>query len=85
MSLDLEFPIWLPGGGVFRFSGTFPMPCEQWQYIQQVMDAMAPGLVAMPNKDSDECSPPVATHTAPRAGSIAHNVSAEVTHQHTGR
>jgi hypothetical protein len=60
VSLDLEFPILLPGGGVFRFSGTFLMPCEQWQHIRQVMDAMAPGLVAVPNKDSDECSPPVA-------------------------
>ncbi len=52
MSLDLEFPILLPGGGVFRFAGTFPMPYEPWQHIRRVMDAMTPGLVTA-NEDSN--------------------------------
>jgi hypothetical protein len=45
MSLDLEFTILLPGGGVFRFAGPFPMSCAQWEHIRTVMDAMAPGLI----------------------------------------
>jgi hypothetical protein len=40
-----QFPILLPGGGVFRFTGPFPMSREQWQHIRTVMDAMAPGLI----------------------------------------
>jgi len=46
VNLDLEFTILLPGGGVFRFAGPFPVSREQWQHIQAVMDAMAPGLIA---------------------------------------
>ncbi|MDQ3826136.1 MAG: hypothetical protein M3325_10520 [Actinomycetota bacterium] len=64
MSLDLEFPILLPGGGVFRFAGTFPVPYEQWQHIRRVMDAMTPGLVTA-NEDSNKGSPSVASHIAP--------------------
>jgi hypothetical protein len=45
VNLDLEFMILLTGGGVFRFSGPFPMSCEQWEHIRRVMDAMAPGLI----------------------------------------
>ena len=30
MGLDLEFIILLPGGGVFRFAGPFPVSCGQW-------------------------------------------------------
>lgn len=70
MSLDLEFTILLPGGGVFRFAGPFPMSYEQWEHIRGVMDAMAPGLVAMADEDSDRCSPPVAAHTNPRTRGI---------------
>jgi Zn-dependent protease len=46
VSLDLEFTILLPGGGVFRFAGPFPVDPEQWNHIRNVMDAMAPGLNA---------------------------------------
>lgn len=45
ISLDLEFTILLPGGGVFRFAGPFPVSCGQWEHIRAVMDAMAPGLI----------------------------------------
>ena len=45
ITLDLEFTIMLPGGGVFRFAGPFPMSCAQWEHIRAVMDAMAPGLI----------------------------------------
>ena len=58
MSLDLEFTILLPGGGVFRFSGPFPVSYEQWQHIRQVMDAMAPGLVAVAKDVRNQCPPP---------------------------
>jgi hypothetical protein len=51
--MDLEFTILLPGGGVFHFSGPFPMSDTQWDHIRQVMDAMAPGLIT---SDDDECS-----------------------------
>lgn len=47
MSLELEFTILLPGGGVFRFAGPFPMAVEQWNHIRNVMDAMVPGLVTV--------------------------------------
>jgi hypothetical protein len=57
MNLDLEFPILLPGGGVFRFAGPFPMSCEQWQHIRNVMDAMAPGLITYPPSDPSCCEP----------------------------
>jgi hypothetical protein len=60
VSLDLEFTILLPGGGVFRFAGSFPVSCEQWQHIRQVMDAMAPGLVAVAKDDRNACPPPSA-------------------------
>jgi hypothetical protein len=43
------------------------MSCEQWEHIRAVMDAMAPGLVAMANGDSDRRSPPVVVHTVPEA------------------
>lgn len=77
MDLDLEFTILLPGGGVFRFSGPFPMSYEQWEHIRRVMDAMAPGLVATANEDSNRCSPAVAIHTAPQDRLIAQDISAE--------
>lgn len=51
--MDLEFTILLPGGGVFHFSGPFPMSDEQWDHIRHVLDAMAPGLVT---SDDGECS-----------------------------
>jgi hypothetical protein len=57
VNLDLEFAIMLPGGGVFRFSGPFPVSCEHWQHIRRIMDAMAPGLVAA-NGGSDRGGPP---------------------------
>jgi hypothetical protein len=54
MSLDLEFIILLPGGGVFRFAGPFPLSGRQWEHIQAVMDAMAPGLITdLPSQPSD--------------------------------
>ena len=53
MSLDLEFTLLLPGGGVFRFAGPFPVSCGQWDHIRAVMDAMAPGLIT--NLPSDPC------------------------------
>jgi hypothetical protein len=56
VNLDLEFTILLPGGGVFSFSGPFPMSYQQWEHIRRVMDAMAPGLVATTNEESDRCS-----------------------------
>jgi hypothetical protein len=40
MSLDLEFTILLPGGGVFRFAGPFLVSCGQWKHIRAVMDTM---------------------------------------------
>jgi hypothetical protein len=43
--MDLEFTILLPGGGVFHFSGPFPVSGRQWDHVRAVMDAMAPGLV----------------------------------------
>jgi hypothetical protein len=53
MSLDLEFTILLPGGGVFRFAGPFPVSCAQWEHIRAVMDAMAPGLITdLPSEPS---------------------------------
>ena len=55
MGLDLEFIILLPGGGVFRFAGPFPMSCGQWEHIRAVMDAMAPGLVADLASDPPRC------------------------------
>jgi hypothetical protein len=58
VSLDLEFTILLPGGGVFRFAGPFPMSCGKWEHIRTVMDAMAPGLVTAANEDSNRCPPP---------------------------
>jgi hypothetical protein len=64
VDLDLEFIILLPGGGVFRFSGPFPISEEQWEHIRRVMDAMAPGLVATANEDSNGCAPTVVVHTA---------------------
>ena len=76
MNLDLEFTILLPGGGVFRFSGPFPISYEQWEHIRRVMDAMAPGLVATANEASDGCalhrpSMPVQDRL------MAHEISAE--------
>lgn len=65
MNQDLEFTILLPGGGVFRFAGQFPMSCEEWQHIHRVMDAMAPGLVATPNEDGGRYSPLVVALAAP--------------------
>jgi ActR/RegA family two-component response regulator len=56
VNLDLEFTILLPGGGVFRFSGPFPIAYEQWEHIRRVMDAMAPGLVATAHEASDGCT-----------------------------
>lgn len=55
MDLDLEFPILLPGGGVFRFAGPFPMSREQWQHIRDVMEAMAPGLITHLPSDPSGC------------------------------
>jgi hypothetical protein len=66
---DLEFTILLPGGGVFRFSGPFPMSHQQWEHIRRVMEAMAPGLVAPANDDSNKCSSAV--------GLMAHQISIE--------
>jgi hypothetical protein len=43
--MDVEFTILLPGGGVFHFSGPFPVSGRQWDHIRHVMDAMVPGLV----------------------------------------
>ena len=54
MSLDLELTILLPGGGVFRFAGPFPVSGRQWEHIRAVMDAMAPGLITdLPSEPSD--------------------------------
>jgi hypothetical protein len=54
MSLDLEFTILLPGGGVFRFAGPFPVSGRQWEHIRAVMDAMAPGLITdLPSEPCD--------------------------------
>lgn len=55
ISLDLEFTILLPGGGVFRFAGPFPVSRGQWEHIQAVMDAMAPGLIRDPPSDPSHC------------------------------
>jgi len=55
MSLDLEFTILLPGGGVFRFAGPFPVSCGQWEHIRAVMDAMAPGLITDLPSESSGC------------------------------
>lgn len=77
MNLDLEFAIMLPGGGVFRFSGPFPMSCEKWEHIRRVMDAMAPGLVTTANEESNRCSPAVAVHTAPQDRLMAQEISVE--------
>jgi hypothetical protein len=55
ISLDLEFPILLPGGGVFRFAGSFPVSCGQWTHIRAVMDAMAPGLITELPSDPSRC------------------------------
>lgn len=74
MNLDLEFTILVPGGGVFRFSGPFPMSCEQWEHIRRVMDVMAPGLVA---EDSNRCSPAVAVHAAPQDRLMGQEISVE--------
>ncbi len=53
MTLDLEFTVLLPGGGVFRFAGPFPVSCRQWEHIRAVMDAMAPGLITeLPSEPS---------------------------------
>jgi hypothetical protein len=55
MGMDLEFTILLPGGGVFRFAGPFPVSCGQWEHIRAVMDAMAPGLIADLASDPSCC------------------------------
>lgn len=68
MSLDIEFTILLSGGGVFHFSGPFPMSSEQWEHIRRVMDAMAPGLVATANETSDRCSPAVPSMSPRKTG-----------------
>ena len=51
--MDLEFTILLPGGGVFHFSGPFPVSDRQWDHIRHVMDAMAPGLVISDDHKAD--------------------------------
>jgi hypothetical protein len=51
--MDLEFTILLPGGGVFHFSGPFPVSDRQWDHIRHVMDAMAPGLVTSDDPEAD--------------------------------
>lgn len=51
--MDLEFTILLPGGGVFHFSGPFPVSDVQWDHIRHVMDAMAPGLVTSDDQGAD--------------------------------
>jgi hypothetical protein len=76
VNLDLEFTILLPGGGVFRFSGPFPVSNEQWEHIRRVMDAMAPGL-ATANADSDRCSPSVVVYPAARDRLMAQEILAE--------
>jgi hypothetical protein len=55
ISLDLEFTILLPGGGVFRFAGPFPVSRGQWEHIRAVMDAMAPGLIKDAPPDPSPC------------------------------
>lgn len=77
MNLDLEFTILLPGGGVFHFTGPFPMPREQWEHIRRVMDAMAPGLVATANEDCNKCSSAAAVHTAAQDRPMAQQISVE--------
>ena len=77
VNLDLDFTIMLPGGGVFRFSGPFPMSYDQWEHVRRVMDAMAPGLVATANEDSNQCPPAVGVHTAPQDRLIAQEISVE--------
>ena len=77
MNLDLEFTILLPGGGVFRFSGPFPMSYERWDHIRRVMDAMAPGLIATANEDSASCSPAVAVHNASQDRLMGQEISVE--------
>jgi hypothetical protein len=59
VSLDLEFTILLPEGGVFRFAGPFPVSSGQWEHIHRVMEAMAPGLVAVANQDNNRRAPPL--------------------------
>jgi hypothetical protein len=76
VNLDLEFTILLPGGGVFRFSGPFPVSGEQWKHIRTVMDAMAPGL-ATANGGSDRCPQEVVVHAAARDRLIAQEILAE--------
>jgi hypothetical protein len=56
VNLDLEITILLPGGGAFRFAGPFPVSRGQWEHIRCVMDAMAPGLVAMFDEENERCS-----------------------------
>jgi len=56
--VDLEFTILLPGGGVFHFSGPFPMSGRQWDHIRHVMDAMAPGLVTSDDNGAGAHAPP---------------------------
>jgi hypothetical protein len=55
ISMDLEFTILLPGGGVFRFAGPFPVSCGQWEHIRAVMDVMAPGLITGLPFDPSHC------------------------------
>ena len=45
------------------------MSHQQWEHIRRVMEAMAPGLVAPANDDSNKCSSAV--------GLMAHQISIE--------
>jgi hypothetical protein len=45
--------------------GPFRMSCEQWQHMRRVMNAMASGLVAAVNEDSERCSPRVVADITP--------------------
>ncbi|HET9257575.1 MAG TPA: hypothetical protein VFO16_20570, partial [Pseudonocardiaceae bacterium] len=53
--MDLEFNVLLPGGGMFRFAGPFPVSRGQWQHIRTVMEAMAPGLITNPPSNPSGC------------------------------
>jgi hypothetical protein len=72
VSMDLEFTILLPGGGVFHFSGPFPVSGRQWDHVRAVMDAMAPGLVTTDDHDTGAHTSdnPVADHGLRVAGQL---------------
>jgi hypothetical protein len=55
--MELAFTILLPGGGVFHFSGPFPVSGRQWDHIRHVLDAMVPGLVTSDDHEAGAPAP----------------------------